>query len=86
MLCDLLSVTSTVILSQTRDDDPARTRGQSCHFWELRIAPQSRSGQSQADGAYQAWRSEEVARIEARYLENGLLIQLCQRFSACSGE
>jgi hypothetical protein len=46
MLQCLLSVIGTVVLSQTRDDDPARTRGQSCHLWELRIAPQSRSGQS----------------------------------------
>ena len=51
-----------------------------------RVALANRMFMSPAGGAYQAWRCEEVARMEVRYRENGLLIQLCQRFSACLGE
>jgi hypothetical protein len=68
---------------RVQEDNPAIFGSYVSH---RRVAPANRIVLSQADGAYQAWRSEELARIEARYLENGLLIQLCQRFSACSGE
>jgi hypothetical protein len=68
---------------RVQEDNPAIFGSYVSH---RRVAPANRMFMSLVGGAYQTWRSEEVARMEARYLENGLLIQLCQRFSACLGE
>jgi hypothetical protein len=91
MLCFLLSVTSNVVFSVVQSDDPARVQrtmlpslGATCRI-ALSLRPIACSCRKAGD-AYQAQKCEEVARMEGRYLENGLLIQLCQRFSACLGE
>ena len=91
MLYCLLSLIVNVVISVVQSDDPARIQRTFLPSlgatYRTAESPRPIACSCRKEGeAYQAWRSEEVAGMEGRYLEKGLLIQLCQRFSACLGE